>query len=170
MLEERDQIVDIVVEIETAGVERDQLRVAPVGDVDVVAGEHPPDRAAQQGCVVAGHRRDDEELGPALHAFAAEALQLPERLPKHDLLGDRHRLALDDRRLEAELRLAARRRRMGEHIERGRDDGTHAAIGEGIGWVLKPAGADVGEGAGSGEQRPLHFIGVVKHLLSTMGT
>ncbi len=52
MLEELDQIIDIVVEIEAAGVERHQLRVAPVGNVDVMAGQHPLDRAAQQRGVV----------------------------------------------------------------------------------------------------------------------
>ena len=36
-LEELDQIIDVIVEIERAVAERHQLRVAPVGDVDVVA-------------------------------------------------------------------------------------------------------------------------------------
>jgi hypothetical protein len=38
MLEELDQIIDIIVEIEAAVAQRHQLRVAPVGDVDVGDG------------------------------------------------------------------------------------------------------------------------------------
>ena len=37
-LEEFDQIVDIIVEVEAAVVERHELRVAPVGDIDVMLG------------------------------------------------------------------------------------------------------------------------------------
>ena len=36
--------------------------VEPVGDVDVVVGQHVADGAAQQRGVVAGHRRDDQHL------------------------------------------------------------------------------------------------------------
>ncbi len=60
-LEELDQIIDIIVEIEAAVGQRHQLRVAPVGDVDIAARQQPLDRAAQQRRIVARHRRDDQQ-------------------------------------------------------------------------------------------------------------
>ena len=161
MLQELDEIVDIVVEIEAAVGERDQLRVAPVGDVDVVAGHHPLDRAAKQGRIMAGHRRDHQQLRPGRSALLPEMLQLAERLAEHDLLVDRDLLALDDDPLDPEFRLAARRRGVGEDFERRGDDRAHLRIAERIGRILHPAGAEIGEGAGPREQRTLHFIRVV---------
>jgi hypothetical protein len=93
---------------------------------------------------------------------------LAERLAKHDLLVDGDPAAVDDGAVEAEVRLAARGRGMGENIERRGHDRRHAAISEGVYGVLHPAGADVGERAGSGEQRALHFIGVVEHPASRL--
>ena len=161
-LEELDQIVDIVVEIEAPLLERHQLGVAPVGDEDVVAGKHPLDRAAQQGRIMARHRRDDQQLRAAFDALAAEMLELAERLAEHDLFGDRHRLAVDDGCGDAEFRLAARRRDVREYVKGRCNDRPHMRVSERICRVLHPAGADVGERAGTGEQRALHFISVVK--------
>ncbi len=104
MLEELDQIVDIIVEVEAAGIERDELGVAPVGDEDVVARQHPLDRAAQQRRIMARHRRDDQQLRPVLHALAAEMLELAERLAEHDLLVDGDAPALDAGRSRARTR------------------------------------------------------------------
>ena len=114
MLEEVDQIIDIIVEVEAAVAQRHQLRVAPVGDVDVVVGQHPLDRAAQQRRIVAAHRRDDQQRRPALLAPSLhEMLELAERLAS----------AISSRTatgflpiltsLMPEFRLAARRRRRG---------------------------------------------------------
>ena len=57
-----DQVVDVVVEVEGPSATGTMRASDPVGDVDVVVGEHGGDGAAQQRGVVAGHRRDDEQL------------------------------------------------------------------------------------------------------------
>ena len=95
MLEEFDHIVDIIVEIEATVGQRHQLRVAPVGDVDVCDRQHPLDRAAQQRGIMARHRRDDQQLRAALDAFAPEMLELAERLAMHDFLDHADILAVD---------------------------------------------------------------------------
>ena len=47
-MQDRDQIVDVVVEIEAALRNRHHARVNPLGDVDVVVGQEALDGAAQQ--------------------------------------------------------------------------------------------------------------------------
>ena len=60
-MQDRDQIVDVVVEIEAALRNRHHARVDPLGDVDVVVGQEALDGAAQQRRVMPRHRRDDEQ-------------------------------------------------------------------------------------------------------------
>ena len=62
---ELHDVVDVVVEIEVALGERHLAGVGPVGDVHVVVGQQRLDRAAQQGGVVAAHRRHHQHLGIA---------------------------------------------------------------------------------------------------------
>ena len=61
-MQHRDHVVDVVVEIEAPFGERHHAGVDPFGDVDVVIRQERLDRAAQQRRVVAGHRRDDQQL------------------------------------------------------------------------------------------------------------
>jgi hypothetical protein len=132
-----------------------------------VAGQQPLDRSAQQGRIVARHRRDDQQPWTILGPLAAEMLELAERLAQHDLLVNGDIPAVDDRRFEAEFRLASRRCSMGENVKGRCDDRPHVRIGEGIDRILQPARTDIGERAGPGKQRALHLIRVVKHRFST---
>ena len=141
-LEELDQIIDIVVEVEAAVRQRHQLRIAPVGDVDVAAREQALDRPAQQRRIVARHRRDDQQARTLVDAFAGEMLELPERLAENDLLVDAHVLAADPDAVDAEFRLAARRGGMGEDLEARGDHRPHRAVTPGIGGIVEPAGAE----------------------------
>ena len=65
VIEHRAQIIDVIVEIERPGRKRNHPGVRPVGDVDVAMRQERLDRTAQQGGVMAGHRRDvkDKSLG-----------------------------------------------------------------------------------------------------------
>ena len=112
-LQEGDQHVDIVVEVETPRARRHHLGVAPVGDVDVVPGQEPLHRAAQQRGVVARHGGDDEQLGAALHApsvheGAAKALELPEGVAVDDFLSHGHLAAVNGGAGEPESRAPSR--------------------------------------------------------------
>src|ERR1700704_5485027 len=109
-MQHRDQIVDVIVEIEAALPDRDYFRVDPFGDVDVVIGQKAFDRAAQQRRIMARHRRDDEQarLRTARQMLegALEMQQPAERpLPDGgDMYGDL--LAANRRRLYIPFRLA----------------------------------------------------------------
>ena len=56
-LEEADQVLDVFVETEHAGTARHVAHVVPVGDVDVVLGQHGAHGGAQQRGEMAGQRR-----------------------------------------------------------------------------------------------------------------
>ena len=76
-MQHRDDVVDVVVEIEAAARERHHAGVDPFGDVDVVVRQERLDGAAQQRRVVAGHRRDDQQLRlRALRAVLERALEM----------------------------------------------------------------------------------------------
>ncbi len=83
MTQDRDQVIDVVVEIERTLRHRDHARVDPFGEVDVVIWQKAFDRAAQERRVVSRHGRDDEEarLGSARWAIerALEVQQPAER-------------------------------------------------------------------------------------------
>ena len=59
-LEEADEVLDVLVEAEAAVLERHIARVVPVGDVDVVVGQHRAHGAAQQRREMARQRRHQE--------------------------------------------------------------------------------------------------------------
>ncbi len=164
MLEEGDQIVDIIVEVELALGQRHQPRIGPVGDPHVVAGQHPLDRAAQQGGIMARHRRHDEQLGLAFgRAGAGEVDQPAERLGRLDHLFDRHFLAVDDGEGQIESGFAVRRCGMGEDIEPRCHHVADAGHGKGVGRIAHPFGAESGPRTRAGQQAPLHLIGFVQH-------
>ena len=58
-MQDRNDVVDVVVEIEPPFGERHRAGVLPIGDVDVVIGQERLDGAAQQRRVMPRHRRDD---------------------------------------------------------------------------------------------------------------
>ena len=60
-VQDLDHVIDVIVEIESSLRQRDHAGVHPIGEVDVVVGQKRLDRAAQERCVVAGQRRDDQE-------------------------------------------------------------------------------------------------------------
>ena len=118
---EPDQVVDVVVEVEGAGGQRHVARVHPVGDVDVMLGQHLLDRAAQQRREMPRHRGDDQHLGVVapLASDALEVQQVAEGQGVGHLLLDRDlaavHLGLDD----LEFGLAVAPRGVDEHLERG---------------------------------------------------
>ena len=76
--EEIDDVVGVLVEAEGACGQRHVACVVPVGDVDIVVGQHGAHGVAQQRGEVARHRRHDQHLGLGFGAggqFLAEAQQ-----------------------------------------------------------------------------------------------
>src|SRR3954467_12281014 len=94
-LEILDQIIDIVIEVEAAFAERHQLRVAPVGDVNVAVRQQPLNRTAQKRRIMARHRRDDQQRASTFGADFPEIFELAEGLAEDDVLIDSDRLSTD---------------------------------------------------------------------------
>ena len=152
LFQKLDDIVDIIVQIEAARFHGHILRVAPVGDIDVMAGQHALHRAAQKRREMAGHRRHDQEARLALNAFLNEVLELTEGFARRDLFLHDHGLAVDFDRFDAESRLAARAGSMREHIERRGDDRAGPHIAERIQRVGEQICAHVRKHAGTGQK------------------
>ena len=161
-MQHRDQVVDVVVEIERPFRHRHHARVDPFGDVDVVIGQEAFDRAAQQRRVVARHRRDDEQLRlrppqrmleRALEMQQAAERPLPDRRDVH-----RHALGADQRRGDVPLRLAVAAGRALEQFAGGGDGLAELGVRPGIGGVLEEQLAGIGKGAGRIERGLAHFV------------
>ncbi len=93
-----------------------------------------------------------------------EMLELAERLACLDRFGDTHGLAVDDGVIEFETRLAARRRSVREHLERGGEHGASAEIAERIRRMLhhlRPRGR---ERTRPGKPILLHVKRVIQHI------
>ena len=160
--DEVDQVLGIVLEREIAVFELYVARVDPVGDEHLMVAQQRADRAAQQGGEMAGHRRDEQDLGIVLAALAAKAQKLAERRPQDALLLDRNDLAA---RLDAVDAVVGPR--VGEAGER--DEfviGRHAPPGRGE-RVRRP-GLQDGMGAVGGHADPVvdvghPLVGVIHH-------
>ena len=89
-------MADIVVEAEAAVRGRHVARIVPVGDVDVVLGQHGAHGGAQQRREMAGQRRDQQHARLRLLDVLLEMQQRAERRDVGGLLGHRD-LAVADR-------------------------------------------------------------------------
>ena len=129
--------------------ERHHAGVGPVGDVDVVAGEHGLDRTAQKRRIVAGHRRDDEELlllAAGAHGALLEMDEPAEGALPDDALDDRDALAAEKRRGDAERGLAVAAGGALEELGRGGDAPPEGRVGERIERVAEIELGRVGGG------------------------
>ena len=98
MTNELLHIVDVVVEVEFTVFQGHQTRVLPIGNVDLMVTQHGANGVAQQSCVVARQRRDDQHGGLVLQLgqgfgvvrVALETQQFTERFFDLDALMDGH--------------------------------------------------------------------------------
>ena len=81
-LDELDQMSDIFVEAEAAVRREGRRAVVPVGDVDVVLGQHGADGAAQQRREMARQRRDQQH---ARLLGVDVLLEMQERAERRDM-------------------------------------------------------------------------------------
>ncbi len=56
-----DDVFDVFIEAETPRDQRNVAGVVPIGDVDIVIGQHRPSRFTQQCGEVSRHWRDDQD-------------------------------------------------------------------------------------------------------------
>ena len=164
MLEVAHNIVDVFVEIEAPVCQWNILRIGPIGDVNHTAFEHALDRAAQQGRIVAAHRRNDQQTrGIGGQTFVRELPEIAERLVDLHRLVHSVRHAVDLDYLKPKGGLGARRSSMSKDLERGREHLGAAETGPGILRIAEHLGAHGCHGAARVQQRALDFIGFVEH-------
>ncbi len=166
-LEEPDDVVDIVVEVEAARLERHLAGVDPVGDRDVVAGQQRRHGVAQQRGVVAGHRRDHEHarlVRRGARAELAEAAELGEGPRGDDLLAHLDALARDLDMADAELRLAVGARGALEDLASRGDRASHARVGGRDQRVAEDMVDRLGHEAGRGDHGAVQVVEVVEQV------
>ena len=167
VLEKADQVIDVVIEIESARGQRHVFRIGPVGDVNHAAFQHALDRAAQQRRVVPAHRRDDQQpRRVGRQAIVAEALEIAEGPRDYGRFMDHVVVSIDLDRAQAKRRLAARRCGMCEHFKRRRHHLVRLELGEGILRIGQHVRAERGHCAARAKHRTLNFIHLVEHLHS----
>ena len=110
------------------------------------------------------HRCHDEQFRLAgRRAVTRKMFQLTERLAAFDLLDDCNRLAVDNRRIQAEIGFAARHDGMGKHIERRSNHRADAQIRKRIGRAVQPVGLHLRHIACTRQPVFLNFIPGVQH-------
>src|SRR6185437_11625347 len=100
MLEEADRMGDILVDAEAAGRLGHVAGALPVGNVDVVIGQHRLDRMTEQGGEVPRHRRHDQDARLFDIGLLPEVEQGRERRFQRGDFGDRHGAAFDLDRID----------------------------------------------------------------------
>ena len=104
-VDEAHHQIHVVVQIEPSGGQRNQARVDPVREVEVVLRKQPRHRVAQQRSVMTGERRHQEDLRVPARAIPLEADQVAERRPIPDDFPHRDRPSSDDGAGQPEGRL-----------------------------------------------------------------
>jgi hypothetical protein len=167
-LTEFNEIVDVVVEVEPPFRQRHVAGVDPVGDVDVMFRQHRLDRAAEQGGEMAGHRRDDQNLGIAAPfrriGVAAEMQQVAKGFLQHHLLDDGDVATLHLDRLDPELRLAVAAGGVDEHLAGGGHRAGADGGSVGIHWISQRLMAYLRHSAQRRDGCVRDLIRVVKHV------
>ena len=154
-----DQMVDIIIQVERSGAERDHSGIGPIGNVNLCMFHHPLNRAAQQRRKMPAHRGDEQQLGRILgQSRMVEAQQITECTVLDDCFCDRKAGPIDRHRLDIESRFAIGCGGMGEHFQRRRHDRSHAEIAERQGRVVEQSGTERGPGAGGIQPRTLQFM------------
>ena len=169
-------MVDIVVEIEPAEPDRRHPGVCPVGDVDVMRREEAFDRSAQQRCIMARQRRNDQQAGQRRRAGApggGENVRIllevhksaPGRAPG-DFRPDRHGHAVDAHRVDAPFGLAVIPGRALEHVRHGGKGLAITRLAERVQGRGQRGQARLGGQAHGRHRDPVHLDEGIEHRLT----
>jgi hypothetical protein len=149
--------------------QRHQACVEPVGDIDVVVGQHRAHGVAQQRGMVAGQRRHQQDLRVIEGCRALEAQQPAEGFLGDDFLADRNGLAVDHRMVQAEFRLLVAPRDAGQQFRTGGNAAAAGQIGEGAEGAGKELLAGFRPEAQGRSGGVLQFVQCVDHLWPNLG-
>ena len=165
LLEKLDQVRGVAVETERAVGQRHVARIVPVGNIDVMLGEHRAHRGAQQSREMARQRRDQQNARLLLFDVLLEMPQGGKRRHQSRLFGHRDFAVADHDAVDAVFRP-----RMGEP-----DAGDHLIGGGKIAQTRRPRrtveprpnrlGRHAGELAHRIHDVRLRLIGLIKHSI-----
>ena len=141
-------MIDVFVEAEPAGGQRHVARVVPIGDVDVVLGQHGAHGAAQQRREMAGQRRHQQHARLRGRDVLLEVQQRAERRHLRRLLAHLDLAVADGDAVDAERRArvgqaGARDQLVGRGEVAHQPDCRQAAAGR-SNWPAMPAQARTG--------------------------
>ena len=137
---EFNEIIDVIVEVETAFADWHELGVAPVGDKHVMlAASARPSRAARSHSGPTWARRSAAARRPRRRA--CEMLELPERLPQRDVLVDLGHFLPTCTSSMPNSGLP-RGAEVGEYFKARCNQRAHREIAERIARVAEPSGAE----------------------------
>ena len=163
-VQHRDDIIDIIIKIELAFLHGNHAGIDPVGDVDIRIRHQCFHRAAQQRGVMAGHRRDDQDLRivAVRRDPAFEVDQVAERTAPDADFTYRNAHTAYGGFLETELRLAVAARRAFKHLAAGSDRTAVAGMSQRIQRVLEVEPGHVGQSSEGRHRGVVQFVKVVK--------
>ncbi len=76
MMQDVHDIFDIIAQTKLAFGHRNQARINPVSDINIMIGQHGLHCAAQQSCIVPRHRRNNQQFGIFLVIGWQHALEM----------------------------------------------------------------------------------------------
>ena len=161
-----DDVVDIVVEVETALGDRHHAGVGPVGDVDLGLGQQRFHGAAQQRGVVSRHRCDDQDLRVRTMVGRQRALemdQVAEGARPDDFLMNRDAAGVQRGLVQSELGLAIAAGGALEQLESGGDRAAERRVRHRIDRVSEGQAHCIGIGTHRRHGRMVEFIHLVEH-------
>ncbi len=167
-LEEGHDVLDVLVEAEPPGGERHVARVVPVGDEDVVVGEHRLNGVAQQGREVPRHGREQEHARLHRLDVLPEVQQRPERRAMEDLLAHRDVLAADPGRGDVEGGALVGQVGEREHLDRGGGPAHRQPVVERLAHLLEGRQRRRGRRPGRPHQVRVRLKGLVEHRGSSL--
>ncbi len=140
-LHEGDDIIDIIVEAELSGRQRNVARIFPVGDVHIMVAQERPHSTAQQGREMARHWRDQQYAGLLrFHVILRKVKQVAEgEIEQHFLSHCNKGIAATDFVYSVRRALMGEARAL-EHIHEREHAAGHGPIGNRTDFVTQTKG------------------------------
>ena len=157
-----DDVIDVIIEIETALGQWNHPCIGPVGDVHLMGRQEGLDRSAQQRRIMAGHRGNDQQPGlryaQRARQLAIEVQHAAERLFPYHPDFDRGANAADFGVGNTPFRFAVAPRGALEQFAGRRNGFTEFGVRPRIERILKQDLGGVRDGARRIERRLRHFV------------
>ncbi|MNT01471.1 hypothetical protein D3C72_1359370 [compost metagenome] len=161
-----DDITDVIVEIEGPIARCHHAGIDPIGNVNIGRRQQRLHGAAQQGRIMAGHRRHQQHLRLRLAGridLFFEMDEIAERTRPDGLFSNGNGLSIDNSRGKAEFRFDITARQAFENLEAGIEASSEGRAGKRVHRIVAGLAHHIGTGAQRRHGRMVHFIKMVEH-------